>query len=89
MVKKMLKYLCLTVLGFCVGFGTCEVFASDPNNDDIILSMNMISTNSNDHPPQYSCSFPRVIRTLHMNYPSENNVLINQFGCNTKVLKSS
>ena len=55
--EKMLKYLCLTVLGFCVGFGTGKVFASDPNNDAYCLAQNMyfelvINLNLQD------CSFP-------------------------------
>ena len=70
--EKMLKYLCLTVLGFCVGFGTGKAFASDPNNEAYCLAQNMYFEAGNQ-PLAGKIAVSQVVinRTQHMNYPSD------------------
>ena len=71
--EKMLKYLCLTVLGFCSRFGTGGSFASDPNNDAYCLAQNMYFEVSviNLKAGKIAVSQVVINRTQHMNYPSD------------------
>ena len=68
--EKILKYLCLTVLGFCLGFWSGKATASDPNNEAFCLAQNMYFEAGNQ-PLAGKVAVSQVVinRTEHMNYP--------------------
>ena len=70
---KRLKYLCLFVLGFCIGFTISpNAHASDANNEAFCLAQNMYFEAGNQ-PLAGKIAVSQVVinRTEHMNYPED------------------
>ena len=70
--KRTLKYLCMFVLGFCIGMMSSKVNASDPNNEAFCLAQNMYFEAGNQ-PLAGKIAVSQVVinRTKHMNYPTD------------------
>ena len=69
--KKAIKYMCMFVLGFCIGMMSSKANASDPNNEAFCLAQNMYFEAGNQ-PVAGKIAVSQVVinRTNHMNYPS-------------------
>jgi len=70
--KRTLKYLCMFVLGFCIGMMSSKVNAYDENNEAYCLAQNMYFEAGNQ-PLAGKIAVSQVVinRTNHMNYPSD------------------
>ena len=70
--KKSLKYLCMFVIGFCIGMWSGKAHASDPNNEAFCLAQNMYFEAGNQ-PLAGKIAVAQVVinRTNHMNYPTD------------------
>ena len=69
--KKAIKYMCMFVLGFCIGMMSSKANASDPNNEAFCLAQNMYFEAGNQ-PLAGKIAVSQVVinRTEHMNYPT-------------------
>ena len=67
---RMLKYLCLFVLGFCLGIFSGKAYASDPNGDQYCLAQN-IYFEAGNQPLAGKIAVAQVVlnRLEHYSYP--------------------
>ena len=80
--KRTLKYLCMFVLGFCIGMMSSKANASDPNNEAFCLAQNMYFEAGNQ-PLAGKIAVSQVVinRTKHMNYPTDICGVVYQAKC--------